>query len=356
MTALDHTRHFYVGTYASDTEEGLFHATLNTENGEMHVVSGLGGIENPSYLAISPNRRNLYAVSEKEYGEILSYTIDPDTKELNPNDRQSSEGSSPCFVEPTPDGKMLLAANYGGCVVAFAVRDRGVLEQTSRVRHTGSGPHPERQTEPHPHSFVSSPDGVYLFAPDLGTDRIAQYTLEDERLFNQGEIELPGGTGPRTMAFHPKGKWAYVTGELDNTVTMLDYDMQSGRLAPAQSEPLLPELQASDPANTAAHTAVSPCGRFVYVSNRGDDSITQFKTDLSNGRLTFVERVPSGGRVPRHFAITDGFLLAAHQDSGQIVSFAIGEEDGRLTPTGFALELNRPVCVCPLPDAADVTI
>ncbi|OWA35234.1 hypothetical protein B9G55_11265 [Saccharibacillus sp. O16] len=351
MTAVDREwdqkRHFYVGTYASEEEAGLFHCLLNTDTGELDVVSGLGGIENPSYLAISPNRSNLYAASEKQNGELFSYTIGPEG-ELSLHDRKLSEGASPCYVEVTPNGKTLLAANYGGCVVALCIRDRGELEQASRVVHTGSGSHPERQQEAHPHAFVSSPCGQYLFAPDLGTDHIVQYTLEDDRLFKQEDIVLEPGTGPRTLAFHPGAKWAYVSGELNNTVTTFDYDLQSGRLKVAQQVKLLPEESAEDPANTAAHVAVSPCGRYVYASNRGDDSLTQFAVNSENGQLTLVERVPSLGQTPRHFAITDGFLLAANQDSGSVVSYRIGEADGRLTPTGFALELNRPVCICPL--------
>ncbi|NGZ77367.1 lactonase family protein [Saccharibacillus alkalitolerans] len=348
MTAAERTVHFYVGTYASETEDSLFHCVLNAENGEMRLVSGLSGIENPSYLKTQAGRGTLYAASEKEDGEIFAYTIDPEAKELHLHDRKSSEGSSPCFVETTPDGNTLLAANYGGCVTAFSIRDRGVLRLESRVRHTGSGPNPQRQEGPHPHSFVPSPDGVFLFAPDLGTDRIAKYTREDELLFRQDDTVLPPGTGPRTLVFHPGGRWAYVSGELDNTVTAFHYEAQIGRLTPIQRAELLPEDRAADPANTAAHAAVSPCGRYVYVSNRGDDSIAQFAVDPEDGRLTFVERVPSEGRVPRHFAMTEGFLLAANQESGSIVSFSVNPEDGRLTPTGFALELNRPVCVCPL--------
>ncbi|CAM4122180.1 lactonase family protein [Saccharibacillus endophyticus] len=350
MTPFRQDMHFYVGTYASEEEEGIFHCVLDTNTGEMRRVSGISGIENPSYLTVSPNRQNLYAASEKEHGELFSYVIDPENGELHLRDRKVSEGSSPCYVEATPNGKTLLAANYGGCVVAMSVRDHGDLEQSSRVRHTGSGPNPDRQEGAHPHSFVASPDGRFLFAPDLGTDRIVKYTLEDEQLFKQDDTELPPGTGPRTLAFHPSGRWAYVSGELDNTVTMLEYDVPSGRLLGAQRVPLLSEEQAADPANTAAHAAVSPCGRRVYVSNRGDDSISIFAVDLENGRLTPVERVPSGGRVPRHFAIAGRYLLAANQDSGNIVSFAIGEKDGSLTPTGFSLDFNRPVCVCPVPE------
>jgi len=335
MTSFRQDMHFYVGTYASEEEEGIFHCVLDTNTGEMRRVSGISGIENPSYLTVSPNRQNLYAASEKEHGELFSYVIDPENGELHLRDRKVSEGSSPCYVEATPNGKTLLAANYGSCVVAMSVRDHGDLEQSSRVRHTGSGPNPDRQEGAHPHSFVASPDGRFLFAPDLGTDRIVKYTLEDDQLFKQDDTELPPGTGPRTLAFHPSGRWAYVSGELDNTVTMLEYDVPSGRLLGAQRVPLLSEEQAADPANTAAHAAVSPCGRRVYVSNRGDDSISIFAVDLENGRLTPVERVPSGGRVPRHFAIAGRYLLAANQDSGNIVSFAIGEKDGSLTPTGF---------------------
>ncbi|WP_037285056.1 lactonase family protein [Saccharibacillus sacchari] len=346
-------RHFYVGTYASEEEESLFHCILDPVSGEMRVVSGMGGIENSSYLTVSPSRNHLYAASEKEYGEIFSYTIDSETKELHLNDRKPSEGASPCYVETTPDGKMLLVANYGGCVSSLSIREHGMLEQASCVQHNGSGPNPDRQEGPHPHAFVPSPDGAFLFAPDLGTDRIAKYTREDERLFKQDDTELPPGTGPRTLVFHPNGKWAYVSGELDNTVTAFEYDRQSGRLKPLQRTLLLPEAQAADPANTAAHAAVSPCGRYAYVSNRGEDSLTQFAIDPETGVLTLVERVSSGGRIPRHFALVDGLLLVANQESGSIVSFRAGKEDGRLTPTGYALELNRPVCIRPIPEAED---
>ncbi|WP_172256455.1 lactonase family protein [Saccharibacillus deserti] len=351
MTAVERARHFYVGTYASEEEEGLFHCTLNEKTGELHFVSAMGGIENPSYLTVCPNRTHLYAASEKDYGEVVAYTLDPETFEPHRHGRTASEGAAPCFVSATPNGKILLAANYGGSVSAFSIRAHGVLEQVSCVQHSGSGIHPQRQDSAHPHAFVPSPDGTFLFAPDLGTDRIARYTLEDERLFKQEDIELPAGTGPRTLAFHPDGRWAYISGELNNTVTALEYEPQSGGLTAFQCEALLPAEQAADPANTAAHTAVSPCGKYVYVSNRGDDSITQFAVDLSDGRLSPVERVSSGGRIPRHFAIMGGFLVAANQESGRIVSFAIGAEDGRLTPTGYALELSRPVCICPMPEA-----
>ncbi|MCQ4087408.1 lactonase family protein [Saccharibacillus sp. JS10] len=349
MTA-QHEHHFYVGTYASDQEDSLFHGVLDSSSGEMRMIAGVAGIENPSYLTIAPDGKNLYAVSEKEDGEVFAYVINADTKQLHLNDRQSSEGSSPCYVHATSDGKVLLVANYGGCVVSFAICEHGTLDQASRVKHSGSGPHPQRQDRAHPHAFVPSPDSRFYFATDLGTDRIVRYTYEEGRLFKQDDTELPAGTGPRTLVFHPTLNVAYVSGELDNTVTTLAYDRLSGRLKVLQRSFVLPYEDAKNPANTSAHVAVSPCGRYVYVSSRGDDSIALFKMDSSTGELFFVEKVSSGGHVPRHFAWVGDMLLVANQESGNVTSFKVNEADGKLTPTGFSLEVPNPVCVQPYLD------
>ncbi|MDO3411397.1 lactonase family protein [Saccharibacillus sp. CPCC 101409] len=349
MTSPERECFFYVGTYSPSETESLFLCALNSDTGQMRIVAGTAGIENPSYLTVSPDGRNLYAVSEVEKGEIFAYSIDDRTKELHMICRKPSEGAYPCHLALTPDGKALLAANYGGGVVAFGIRDQGGLDEATHVNHFGSSVNAQRQSEPHPHAFVPSPDGAYLFVPDLGTDRIVKYTLEDGRLFKQGETELPPGTGPRTLTFHARRNWAYVTGELNSTVAMFEYEAHNGRLKLLDQAELLPEDEMDDPVSTAAHVAVSTCGRFVYASTRGHDSIVRFNIDPDSGRLVFQGRVPVHGAEPRHFAIVDSHLLVANQDSGNIVSFLINRETGELTPTGFELNANRPVCICKLP-------
>ncbi|PQP83697.1 6-phosphogluconolactonase [Paenibacillus sp. PCH8] len=340
---------FYTGTYALMDQPGIFRCALNTDTGEMRVVHGMHGVNNPSYLALSPDANGLYVASETDKGEVLVYRIDAATSELHLMDRKQTRGDSPCYVSVSKDGQWVFTSNYGsGSVNVFPVGDQGTLgEMSAWVEHTGSGMNAERQEGPHAHSIQPDPSGQYAVVCDLGLDQIIVYRLEEGRLVTHRETNQPPGAGPRHLVFHPNSKWAYVINELNNTVTAFMYDERRGEFTTLQHISTLPQGHKGD--GTAADIRVSPCGRFLYASNRGDDSIVLYHIDQESGELEAVEWTSTIGQTPRNFnLLKGGILVVANQDSNNLVGFHISEEDGRLTHNGFKLELPRPVCIAPV--------
>ncbi len=347
MSIIDHKVWLYIGTYASAEEAGIHVATMNRETGELELVSSATGAENPSYLALSPDGSHLYAVSEQDEGEVLAYAIDADTHELHLLHRKSTDGGAPCYVELTPDGRHLLVANYTGAnVCVFPIRADGTLEPMSgHAQHEGSGPHPERQDHAHTHSIVPSLDGQMAYVSDLGTDRIIAYHLDEAGgLKEAGHTSSTAAAGPRHLVFHPNGQLAYGVNELDSTVTAYMRHVETGILEALGTLSTLPDDFEGE--NTGGDIRLSLCGRYVYASNRGHDSIVHYRIDEQSGQLETVEWVPVKGRTPRNLAVLPGgYVLASNQDSNNIVQFATEPDSGRLTPTGHELTLNRPVCV-----------
>ncbi|WP_339190066.1 lactonase family protein [Paenibacillus sp. FSL R5-0490] len=340
---------FYTGTYASADEPGIFLCALNADTGEMRIVNHMDGVDNPSYLALSPDGNCLYVASETDEGEVLVYRRDAATSELHLMDRKQTRGASPCYVSVSKDGQWVFSSNYSsGSVNVYPVGDQGTLgEMSAWVEHTGSGINEERQEGPHAHSIQPDPSGQYAVVCDLGLDQIIVYRLEEGRLVTHREMDQPPGAGPRHLVFHPNSKWAYVINELDNTVTAFLYDERRGEFTTVQHISTLPEGHKGE--GTAADIRVSPCGRFLYASNRGDDSIVLYHIDQESGKLEAVEWTSTIGQTPRNFNILPGgILVVANQDSNNLVGFQISEEDGRLTPNGFKLELPRPVCIAPV--------
>lgn len=340
---------FYTGTYASADEPGIFLCALNADTGEMRIVNHMDGVDNPSYLALSPDGNCLYVASETDEGEVLVYRRDAATSELHLMDRKQTRGASPCYVSVSTDGQWVFSSNYSsGSVNVFPVGDQGTLgEMSAWVEHTGSGINEERQEGPHAHSIQPDPSGQYAVVCDLGLDQIIVYRLEEGRLVTHREMDQPPGAGPRHLVFHPNSKWAYVINELDNTVTAFLYDERRGEFTTVQHISTLPEGHTGE--GTAADIRVSPCGRFLYASNRGDDSIVLYHIDQESGKLEAVEWTSTIGQTPRNFNILPGgILVVANQDSNNLVGFQISEEDGRLTHNGFKLELPRPVCIAPV--------
>ncbi|GAB6992031.1 lactonase family protein [Paenibacillus pini] len=339
---------FYTGTYAPEGESGIFLCSVNEENGELKVVSSTSGIENPSFLALNAAEDRLYAVSEKGEGEVFAYAIDPNNGELSLLNRMSTEGADPCYVSLTPDGKNVLVSNYsGGNINVFSVDSNGALEEmTAMVKHSGRSIRDDRQDAPHPHSIYSDASGAYVFVCDLGLDQIIIYRLQDGKLSTKGEVKFTPGAGPRHLAFHPTQKWAYAINELDNKIIAFAYNELAGDLQLIQSVDALPEDYSGE--SYCADIHVSPCGRFLYGSNRGHDSIVLFHIDLSTGQLTPVDWATSGGTYPRNFAILKpGYVISANQNSSNIISLRMDTDTGRLTPTGYSLELPKPVCIRP---------
>jgi 6-phosphogluconolactonase len=234
----------------------------------------------------------------------------------------------------------------GGNINVFPLNSDGSLqEMSSQVKHEGSGIREDRQEAPHPHSVIPDRTGEHVLVCDLGLDQIVFYRVEEGKLVTRREVELPPGSGPRHLAVHPSGQWIYLVNELNNTVTVFAYDDQQSDLKILQHISSLPEHYTAGSDDTAADIHVSSCGRYLYASNRGHDSIALFHIDNATGLLEAADWVISGGRTPRNFAIIGGMLLAANQNSDNIVSFRIDSETGRLIPTGNELELTGPVCL-----------
>jgi 6-phosphogluconolactonase len=347
---------FYVGTYTSGASQGIYVGQLDLTSGGLRLEGVAAQTKNPSFLAIHPNRRFLYAVGEigdfagKRTGAVSAFRIVPATGRLELLNQQSSGGSGPCHVSVDSSGRNALVANYGGGSVAvLPIRQDGNLEPaTAFIQHQGAGVNPRRQQGPHAHSINLDAANRFALVADLGLDKILIYRFDAAAgtlaANEPAWASVAAGAGPRHFAFHPNGKFAYVINELHSTLTAFQYDAARGVLAQVQTVSTLP---APVEGNSTAEVQVHPSGRFVYGSNRGHDSIAVFAVDADSGRLTLVEHEPTQGQTPRNFGLDPSgqFLLACNQNSGTIVSFRIAAETGELTPTGHQLDVPAPVCV-----------
>lgn len=358
MTKQDHGETLvYVGTYTRGKSEGIYVYRMDASSGALQFASKTAGVSNPSFLAIHPQRCYLYAVSEvsesagKPSGAVAAFKIDPETGELTRLNQQPSHGAGPCHLSVDKTGQFVLVANYaGGSVAVLPIQDDGQLgEATDFIQHQGSSVDPRRQGGPHAHSVTLDPANRYAFVADLGLDKIMIYQLD----LSQGKLkpndepwaQIKAGAGPRHFDFHPNGRYAYLINELDSTLTAFTYDETRGRLREIQTVPALPE--DFEDTSYCADIHVSPSGKFVYGSNRGHNSIVIFEIDDGTGKLTYVDHEPTRGETPRNFAIdpTGTFLLAANQNSDTIVTFRINQQTGKLMPTEHVAEVPTPVCL-----------
>jgi len=334
---------------------GIYIYQVDPDTGNLTHVSTTGGLINPTFLVLAPAKYRLYAVNEissaaGDSGRVSALAIDPLTHELTLLNSQSSHGFSPCYVSLDPTGRYLLAANYeSGNLCILPILEDGRLGQASDVVQLhGSGPH-ERQEGPHAHMIRPGPQGRHLFAVDLGSDRIFAYRLELDRgkliPADPPWLQLEPGTGPRHLSFQPNGRFAYVVGELNSTVTLMHFDGQRGLLQVQQTLSTLPDDYTGH--NQSAEIQLAPSGRFVYVSNRGHDSLAIYAVDQATGRLSLTGHEPTRGKVPRHFVIdpSGSLLLVANQDSDNIVAFEIDALSGELEATGQLIETPTPVCL-----------
>jgi 6-phosphogluconolactonase len=340
----------YAGTYTRGKSKGIYAWRFHTADGSLQEIGLVAETSNPSFLAIAPNGKFLYAANENSGGMVSSFSIDNATGKLTPLNQVSSKGSGPCHVSLDPAGKFVFVANYNsGSIASYPVHADGSLgEAVSAIQHSGSSVNPQRQTGPHAHSVVVSPDGHFLLAADLGLDEVLVYKIGADGSLAADDppfAKVAGGSGPRHIAFSRDGKFVYVVSEMIPGVTAFRYDAQRGSLDSIQTISSLPDDYTGN--KSGAEIAVSPDGKFVYSSNRGADSIAAFAVDRSKGTLTAAGRFPSGGKTPRNFAIdpTGKWLFAAHQDSDSIVKFRIDPKTGALTSAGETLEAGAPVCV-----------
>jgi len=351
----------YLGTYTGRGSQGIYLTHLDLATGKLQPVELAAEVANPSFLAIHPGRPLVYAVGEmgnfqgKKTGAVSALSMDPATGKLTLLNQQSSQGVGPCHVTVDRSGRHVLVANYGsGSVACLPIRPDGRLgEATSAIQHEGSSVDPRRQLGPHAHSINVDAANRFAFAADLGLDKILIYRLDAAagtlRAHDPPWVKLPPGAGPRHFAFHPTGRYAYVINEINSTVTAFRYDAGQGTLAPLQTVSTLPE--GFDGQNTTAEVQVHPSGSFVYGSNRGHDSIACFAVDAATGKLTPIGRESTQGKTPRNFGIdpTGNYLLAAHQTTDNVVVFRIDGQTGKLRPTGQSLKVAMPVCVKMIP-------
>lgn len=349
----------YVGTYTDGTSRGIYRLTFDAATGTLTRPVLVAETKNPSFLARHPSGRFLYAVGEvstfkgAKTGVVSAFAIDPKTGDLTLLNQQPSEGSGPCHLLVDHDGRKVLVANYGGGSVAVLPIDAdGRLRRATAVRvHEGSGPNKGRQDKPYAHGIYLDAAERFAFAPDLGADRIFIYRFDAAKgtLEPHGAAPLDAGAGPRHLSFHPTGKYLYAINELRSTVAVFAYDAEKGSLSRLQTLSTLPEGFAGK--SWTAEVAVSPDGRFVYGSNRGDDSLAAFRVDDGTGRLTRVGHAPVGGKDPRHFVIDPSghYILAADQGSGRITVLRLDPATGLPVLTGAAVELDKPVVLLPVP-------
>jgi 6-phosphogluconolactonase len=347
----------YVGTYTrSGTGEGIYAYRHDPETGDLthlHMVED----RDPSFLALDPTKRYLFAVNEHRefagegHGHVASYAIDQETGALSLLSRQTTHGGEPCHLTTDPSGRYLIVVNHEhGSVAVLPIGEDGWLAPASHVeQHVGSGPGPSQQG-PHAHFVTFDPPRQRILIADKGIDKVMMYRLDADggKLVpaDPPSASLHSGAAPRHIAFHPNGRFVYVNGEADMTVTAFTYDAASGVLTELHYLSTLPEGTTGERLSTA-QILVHPSGRFVYVSNRGHNTIAIFAIDQDTGRLTAAGHASTKGDTPRNFAFdpTGTFLYAANQNSGTIVHFRVDADSGQLTPTGSVTEVGGPVCI-----------
>lgn len=347
----------YVGTYTSGKSEGIYLYRLDLTSGKLRHAATTKGVKDPSFIALAPGRRNLYAVNEvedfggKKSGALSSFAVDQPTGNLRLLNQQPSLGGAPCYVDVDRSARFVLVANYsGGNIAVLPIRSDGSLGEATDVKqYVGSSINVERQEGPHAHCIVLDPANRFAYGCDLGTDKVMIYRFDARKgKLIPGRtpwVQLKPGAGPRHITFHPDGKYAYVINELHATVTAFAHDHDRGNLKELQTIPTLPADFTGE--NTSADIHVSPDGHFLYCSNRGHDSIAAFQIAPRSGKLTFVAHQSSGGKAPRNFAIdpTGRFLLVANQKSDNIVTYRRDLKTGQLTATGHVAEVPSPVCL-----------
>jgi 6-phosphogluconolactonase len=342
----------YTGSYSDAKDEGIQVFGLDLSSGALTRVGGASGAGNPSFLAIHPSKKFIYAACEAgKTGSVAAFGLDEKGVPTLLN-MQPSEGSGPCFVAVDKAGKNVLAANYGsGSVACIPIGDDGKLAPpSSSVQHKGGSVVKGRQEGPHAHSINLDAANRFAFAADLGLDKILVYKFDSAKGTltpnDPPATDVPPGSGPRHFAFHPSGKYAYACGEMAMTVIVFAYDADKGVLKEMQVLGTLPE-GAERKGTSTAETQVSPDGRHVYVSNRGHNTVAVFDVDPSTGKLTAAGHCPTGGKTPRNFGIDPSgrFLIAANQDSNNVVVFKIDAKTGMPSPAGHEVSVPKPVCV-----------
>lgn len=344
----------YVGTYSVRGSEGLYVYEFDRANGSFQRLQTVSELKSPSFVTIHPSGNYLYAVSEagQNSGSVGAYAIDRKTGKLSFLNKQSSHGNGPCYVNVDKTGKWAFVANYGGGSMAMLpIGANGELgEATDSVQYIGTGPNAKRQEKAHAHSVTLSPDNKYAYVADLGTDKVYIYALDlvngKVKPASMPFVSVKPGAGPRHLTFDPSGKRVYVAEELISSTAVFDYDPSTGALTLIEDtvKSLPADFNGAD--NTSADIHTSPSGKFLYQSNRGYNALAIFSV-ANTGKLTLVGQQPTQGKTPRNFMVDSrgNYVLAANQDTDNVVLFTLDAKTGKLTPKGTELKIPAPVCL-----------
>jgi 6-phosphogluconolactonase len=346
----------YVGTYTRSTSMGIYALSCDPGTGTFGPLVHAAASVNPSFLAAHPNGRYLYAVNETRMldkqpgGGVSAFALDPPSLRLRPINRVSSRGADPCHLTLDRTGRWLFTANYtGGSIGVFPVREDGSLAEAAHVvqHHGCSGVNPARQEAPHVHSCDMSPDNRFLYINDLGLDQILVYDFDAATgaLALRSATPTAPGAGPRHMVFSPDGRYAYSMDELFSSVSVYRHDPATGALERFQMVAGVPPTW--DGILWGAEIAMHPSGRFLWISNRGHDSIASFRVNPRDGRLTPTGHVSTQGVQPRHFSLdpAGAYLHVANARSDNVVTFRVDPDTGTLTPAGQVVTVPEPVCI-----------
>lgn len=349
---------FGTGNILEGKGEGIYCYELDLRTGELMLVDITSGVSNPSYLTLDIGKRYLYAVNElKEFegkasGAVSAFSVGPGTHKLTFLNQKATNGTDPCHVTINRNNTHVFVSNFmSGSVCVFPRKEDGRLAEASHfIQHNGSSADPNRQSGPHAHSLTFDPENNFAYVPDLGMDKLMIYKTD----FINGRLEpcstpylsSEPGAGPRYCVFHPAGRYCYLINELNSTLSVLQYDRNTGGLEVIQVVQAV--VGGSTAGNTCADVHISPDGQYLYGSNRGRDSIVIYKTGRPDGKLTYVGTEPSGGKMPRNFAVdpTGAYLLVGNQDSDNIIVFAIDRQSGTLKKVSETT-IPTPVCIMP---------
>jgi 6-phosphogluconolactonase len=348
----------YVGTYSQGGSEGVYVLEIDRVAKKSKVLQTVHDKQNPTFLTVHPNQQFLYvayregADASDKNGTIAAYRIDQSSGELSPLNSLSSMGESPCHVSVDPTGRVLFVSNYrGGNLAAFKINSDGSLAAgPDVVQHEGKSVHLQRQDAPYMHSMIPSTDGEYVYASDLGIDKIMIYKVDaDSGKLTPAEtpfVSSEAGAGPRHLVIHPAIPYGYSVEELSNTVAVYKVDQVTGSLTAKERVPMLSDEIHSEQ-NTAADIHISMDGRFLYASNRGQDNLAIYQIDPQNGQLSLIGHEPTGGKHPRNFKIGNQgeLVFVANMHSDNIVVFSLDASTGLLEPAGWEMAIPQPACV-----------
>lgn len=343
------TSRLLIGTYTNTTSEGIYVFDFNTNDGKSKLVSSVTS-SNPSFVSIANNKKFVYAVNENDPGTVSSFIYQKETGTLTPVNTVDTKGAHPCYVSIDKKAKHLVVGNYsGGNLSVFDIKEDGSLSDAKQtIQHNGNGMNRQRQEKAHVHATVYSPDYRMLFVPDLGMDKLMMYKVDSRSgLLSPAEppfIETVGGAGPRHMAFHPSENFMYLMEELTGTISV--YEFKENKWATIQNPTAHPMNYKGAMGSADIH--ISPDGRFLYCTNRGEsNTIAIFSINQATGILTPVGHQSTLGIHPRNFTIhpSGNYLLVANRDSDEVVIFRINSFTGMLTDTGERIKVPRPVCL-----------